>query len=455
MPALIPLDALGPSGPYRTVRTARVDDVSGRPVAELSLVPALYAHRAVTALRRAEPLPPERLRAVLAEAGAAFAEGRVDGVDAETYCRTVARVSGLPISTVRTAAADLGAHAATAVDTANQARPVGAAGDWRDESTSKGSGLWVRKGDVLAVNAPANTPEVHAAWLDAVALGYRVAVRPSRREPVTPHRLVSALRQAGLGDDRLVLLPSEHGTADAIINAADLAITFGGDDVVSRYSGTGVLTQGPGRSKVLLTADADRTSFVDTVVESVASQAGTGCINATAVFVEGDPAPIAEEIAARLAELPVLPPEDERAALPVRPVEEARALARYLKERADDARCLLGRHGVAVELGDGSAVLTPAVHLLDRADAPQARIELGFPCVWVAPWDRSQGVEPLRDTLVLTVFTDDEDLVDQLVRQPDIANVHVGPYATTWRRPGLPHDGYLGEFLMRGKTFVR
>ncbi|MEU4806490.1 aldehyde dehydrogenase family protein [Actinosynnema sp. NPDC023587] len=454
MPALMPLDALGPRGPYRTQNTERVDDVSGRPVAELSLVPPLYVHRTMAALRRAEPLPPGRLRAVLAEAGELFADGVVDGVSAEAYCRTVARVSGLPIPVVRSAAAQLGAHAAGAADTAGLARPVGAVADWRDETTRKGSGVWVRRGEVLAVNAPANTPSVHAAWLDAVAFGYRVAIRPSRREPFTPHRLVSALRAAGLGDDRLVLLPGEHRTADVMISDADLAVAFGGDDVVRGY-GTGVLSQGPGRSKVLLTADADRTSFLDTVVESVAGQAGTGCVNATAVFVEGDPGPVAERIAARLAELPVLPPEDDRAALPVRPVAEAKALDDFLRDRADGAKCLLGQHGIVAELGDGSAVLTPAVHLLDRADAPQTRVELGFPCVWVAPWSRAVGIAPLRDTLVLTAFTDDEGLLDGLLREPTIANVHVGAYPTNWKRPGLPHDGYLGEFLMRGKTFVR
>ncbi|WP_253860159.1 aldehyde dehydrogenase family protein [Actinoalloteichus caeruleus] len=296
---------------------------------------------------------------------------------------------------------------------------------------------------------------MHSAWLDALALGYRVAVRPSRREPFTPHRLVTALRESGFGPDQLLLLPTDHAAADGIIAEADVALAFGGDAVVGKYgAGPMVLPQGPGRSKILLTSGADVDRHLDTVVESVADQAGTGCVNATAVFVEGDPAPVAEAIAARLADAPALPPEDERAVLPVRAESDARDIDEFLRSRRGDARSLLGDTVVA-PLGDGSAALRPAVFLVDRADAPQARIELGFPCVWVAPWTRQDGIAPLRDTLVLTVLGDDEALVDRLVAEPSIRNVHVGDHPTTWSRPGVPHDGYLGEFLMRAKTVIR
>ena len=55
----------------------------------------------------------------------------------------------------------------------------------------------VNASEVFAVHASGNSPGVHGLWLQALALGYRVAIRPSRREPFTGHRLISALRQAG------------------------------------------------------------------------------------------------------------------------------------------------------------------------------------------------------------------------------------------------------------------
>jgi acyl-CoA reductase-like NAD-dependent aldehyde dehydrogenase len=449
------LYALGAGGPYRSRNVELITDVTANPVAELSLVPWLFAQRSIRALRQTDAPEPARRKELLSEAGRLFVSGSVDGVSAESYQQTVAAVSGMPISSVREATRRVGDYAAMAYDSTGVACPIGAADDWRDPRTKLGCGVWTRRGDVLVVHAPANTPAVHSAWLYALALGYRVAVRPSRREPFTPYRLVAALRQAGYGNDQVMLLPTDHTTADRLIAEADVAIAFGADEVVRKYqASTLVLPQGPGRSKILLTSGVDFMRYLDTIVESVAGQAGTGCVNATAVFVEGDPVPVAEALAKRLGELPSLPPGDERAKLPVSQLATARTIDEYIHAKAADAKPLLGGDTIVEELGDGSAVLRPAVFLLDRADAPQARIEMGFPCVWVAPWWRADGLASLRNTLSLTAITDDPRLIASLVNEPTISKIHIGNHPTTWTHPGLPHDGYLGEFLMRTKAVI-
>ncbi len=99
--------------------------------------------------------------------------------------------------------------------------------------------------------------------------------------------------------------------------------------------------------------------------------------------------------------------------------------------------------------------MRPAVHQVDGPQAPQARIELPFPCVWVAPWTSASGVGSLRDTLTLTVLTGRAALVDALLDEPTIGNVHIGDQPTCRIEPGLPHDGFLGDFLMRSKTVIR
>jgi acyl-CoA reductase-like NAD-dependent aldehyde dehydrogenase len=306
------------------------------------------------------------------------------------------------------------------------------------------------------VHAPGNHPGVHGIWLEALALGYRVAVRPSRRDPFTPHRLISALRAAGFGDDQVVLLPTDYAAADAILRGADLAMAYGGEDVMRKYATQPkMLPQGPGRSKILLTADVDWREHLDVIVASISQEGGRACVNATAVLVEGDAAPVAQALAERLGAIPSLPPEDEHAVLPVLPVAEARKIERYLLAKAAGTVSWLGGDGIVDELGDGSAALRPAVHELDRPDAEQAGIELSFPCVWVAPWTREAGLEPLKETLVLTALSHDTQLVDALVTEPTISNVYVGDHPTYWMEPDLPHDGYLADFLMRTKAVIR
>ncbi|MEV6163384.1 aldehyde dehydrogenase family protein [Streptomyces sp. NPDC052052] len=450
------LEALGPKGPYRARNRLTVTDVRGAPAAELSLVPALFVNRTLAALRNSTPLPPDERVAALRRAAERFATGTVAGRTVEEHERDVSRVGGVPLGVVRLATRAIATRLEAAWESAQQARPQGAADHWRDPRTRAGRAVWTRRGEVFAVNAAGNHPGTHSLWPEALALGYRVAVRPSRREPFTPHRLISALRAEGFGDDQVALLPTDHERADDLLREADLGMVYGGEDVVRRYrTDPTVLTQGPGRSKVLLTGDVDWRDHLDTVVDSIAHHGGTGCVNATAVYVEGDPAPLCEALAERLGALPALPPDDPKAVLPVQPGATARAIAAHLARRAEGTRAWRGADAVVAELGDGSAALRPAVHQVDRPDAPQTGIELPFPCVWVAPWTPEAGTKVLRDSLVLTVLTRQEELIDRLLDEPTISNVYVGDEPTHRIEPGLPHDGFLGEFLMRSKAVIR
>ncbi|MBL1091495.1 MULTISPECIES: aldehyde dehydrogenase family protein [Streptomyces] len=453
---MLPLDVLGPGGPYRSRRQETIRGLAPDPVATLSLAPSLYVTRAIKAMRRAPALPFDARIAAFAQAGRAFATQSIGGLTPEEYQRTVSVVTGLPITLVRQAVDDLAQAAERIRQSVENARPAAAVGSWRDPRARDGAAVWTRRGEVFAVHAAGNHPAVHQGWFDALALGYRVAVRPSRREPFTPHRLVTALREAGFGDEGIAFLPTDHNVADDILRHADLGMVYGGADVVGKYAGDPhILPQGPGRSKILLTAETDWESIVDTLVESISGGGGVGCVNATGVLVEGDPAPVAAALAERLAALPSLPPTDERAVLPVMPVDPARRWDAYLRQRAAGSKAWLGGDSIVGDLGDGSAALRPAVHQLDSPFAEQLGMELGFPCAWVAPWDREAGIRPLRDTLVLTAVTTDEDLIDALVAEPSIANVYVGDHPTPWMGHGLPHDGYLAEFLMRTKTIRR
>ncbi|GAQ51380.1 aldehyde dehydrogenase family protein [Streptomyces acidiscabies] len=449
------LDALGPGGPYRTRMPGAVTDVSGAEVALLSLVPPVYVDRALAALRRAEAVPVADVDSLLGAAAEEFATGTVGGLGVRAYEHLVSRTSGTPLTVVRAATRGTARFVALARSSAEQGRPRGTVAGRRDPASGAGRAVWARRGEVFAVSASGNHPGVHRLWLEALALGYRVAVRPSRREPFTPHRLVAALHRAGVRQDQLVLLPTDHHTAGTLIRGADRTVVYGGDEVVARYArDPRVLPQGPGRSKILVTADTDWREHLDTIVGSVADEGGTACVNATAVLVEGDPAPLAEAVAARLSSLPGLPPQDVRAVLPVVPLDRARALDSYLRSVAAGTRAWLGGDGIVDDLGDGSAVLRPAVHQVASAGAAQLRTELPFPCVWVAPWSRADGIAPLRDTLVLSALTRDRALLDALLAEPTVANLHTGDHPTYWMAPGVPHDSYLSDFLMRGKAVV-
>src|SRR5260370_40726288 len=120
-----------------------------------------------------------------------------------------------------------------------------------------------------------------------------------RRARHTQYRLLSELRARGFGGDQVALLPTDHDAAGESLRQADLSMVYGGQEVIDRYAANPtVLPNGPGRSKILVTADSDWHCFLDMIVASISHEGGTACVNTTAVFVEGDPTPAAQAIAA-------------------------------------------------------------------------------------------------------------------------------------------------------------
>ncbi|MGW9045362.1 aldehyde dehydrogenase family protein [Streptomyces lydicus] len=452
------LNALVPSGSYAPHRREAVSDVAGRPFADLARVPRLAVARTIEEMRRAAAPSADRTREVIAAAGRLFATATLDGERPEDYCHAVARTAGLPLATARAALRLFESGAAAIADGAAGQRPtaVAAGYPWPGGAPATAPGaVWTRRGDILAVLAPGNHPGPHLEWLTALALGYRVAVRPSRRDPFTPARLLHALRAAGLDPAHCALVPGGHEAGDALVAAADRSVVFGGEDVVRRYGAdTSVFLQGPGRSKILLAEDADWRGHLDVIEESLTSGGGLGCVNATALLVEGDPRPVAEALAARLARLPARRPEDPDAVLPVAPLARAHALRDHLARRAAGTEALLGADGLVADLGDGSAALRPALHLVADPRDPVLGAEMPFPCLWVAPWDRRDGLGPLRHSLALMTLTADTGLVAAAIGDPTIRNVFLGTCPTSTYVPGLPHDGHLAEFLMTATTVV-
>lgn len=449
---LVELPALGPAGEYRTRNRELISDTTGVPLAELSLVPPLFVARSIAAQRKTRPMPEAARERALAKAATIYRNSEIAGLDFDTYVLLASRVSGLPVAVARAGARDVADGVAAAFDAIRPAQPVGATPDWREVPSPAGGAVWVRRGEVFAVHASGNAPGVHGSWPQALALGYRVAVRPSRREPFTAYRLIHALRQAGFRPEDATYLPTDHAGANGIVDAADLAMVYGGSDVVDKYANDRtVFVNGPGRTKVLITAEHDWRDYLDVIVDSIVGLGGTACTNATAVLYEGDAAPLADAIAGRLSVIEPLPNTDDRAILPTKPIDAARAVASYLATKAVGAQPVLGADQIVADVGQGQAALRPAVHLLAGPDVGKLNIELPFPCVWVSPWSRSDGLEPLRHSLVLNAITADTDLIGELLGEPTIANVYSGRFPTYRSAPELPHDGYLADFLMRNK----
>lgn len=447
----ITLTALGADGEYSPLRADPITSVSGELIGELAAVPLVWVTRQLQKLGTGANRSVSEREELLRHAATLFISGEFAGMDYEAYRQQVSKVSGLPITVVRSATDVIATAMEQACQMAYAAMPAAACAQWAEAEGFDGAAVWTRKGTTLAVNAAGNHPGVHSLWLEAVALGYSVAVRPSRREPLTAHRMICALRAAGFTGLELQYIPGDQDIVGPLINYADFGLVYGGPDVAAKFgSDPRVLVQGPGRSKVAVGGDITA-RVLDIIVSSVASQGGTACINATAIYCAQDHRHLAQLLADRLGSIEYLAPTDENAVLPSTDRATAEALQRALHKGAGNATAVLGADQLLRPGEQGHVTLAPTVYVCDSADAVQAGIELPYPCVWVLPWPL-RNPEPLTDSLVVTLIDAPHALVDTLIDDASVRNVYVGDVPTHWMRLGLPHDGYLGEFLMESKT---
>lgn len=439
--------------PASSAETAQLLAVDGTPIAIVDQAPPLLARMTVANLRQLGGDNTAPHPEVIARAGVLFATADLDGLSPEAYCEMQARSAGIPVRVVRHSLSDIREICAHVGERVAAECPPGAGGD---VEPGRIAAVWARRGDILAVVAPSNNPGTHVQWLQGLALGYRLVIRPGTRDPFTPARLVAALLAAGVEPSYLSLLPGGHATGDALIGAADLSLVFGGDEAVGAYAGDRtVILRGPGRSKLLQLGELTDEAL-ETICTSVGYDAGMRCTNASAVFTEGDPRTVGEAIAERLAALVPGKPMSPEAQLPVLPIDRAAALRAHLESRlagAVDVAAPRYPDGPVADLGDGSAALRPAVLVADRSDHPGGRIELPFPCVWVLPWDRTEGFGPLSHTLVLTILGGDHKLAAEALHEPTIRTVLLGPLPTFSSSPTSPHDGYLGHELMEARGY--
>lgn len=419
--------------------------VRGERLADVGVAPRLAAQAALNEIRgNANGIAPGE--GVFHEAVRLFATADLDGETVEQYIQNVILGTGLPTSTVQRAITDLVSEINSLSQTTRAELPPTEFGMGR-------STRWVPAGRVFAAVMASNHPVPNAAWVQALFHGYSVLVRPGSRDPFTARRLVAALLRAGLAPQKLAFVPCSHSVGNFLLDQSDRGIIYGGERAVQTWQRSdSVAVRGPGRTKALI--DVEPTNEVlDYLTESAAFDGGTRCTNLSAVLTTRPVADLANQLAKRMSELTTssldpsstLPVVDRQRASTIR-----RQLARLRTELTDHTAAWHGQDCV-LELNDGSFLPRPVVLSTDRADDPAIGTELPFPFVVVAPWSESNGMTPLRHSLVLNLLTERADLVEESVREPTVRKVTLGMVPSWTVVPGIPHDGNYTHFLLEPK----
>ena len=314
--------------------------------------------------------------------------------------------------------------------------------------------------DVLGVVLPSNSPGVNSIWLPAVALKTPVMVKPGREEPWTPWRIIAALTEAGFEPAAFGFYPTDHEGADAILNGCGRSVIFGDDATLQHYAANpSVQVHGTGHSKVVFGEDLiDRwPQSLDVLVDSVLTNGGRSCINASSIVVPRHADAVANSLARRLAAIEPRSHDSDQAVLCAfanAKVAESidAAIDRDLK--ADGARDVTAayRDGPRLRRLHGATYVLPTVVRCHSLSHRLGNTEFLFPYTSVVELSQEKMLDQIGPSLVVSAVTKDEQFIQQLLRSPLIDRLNVGPVSTCAVQWDQPHEGNLFDFLYRRRA---
>jgi acyl-CoA reductase-like NAD-dependent aldehyde dehydrogenase len=312
----------------------------------------------------------------------------------------------------------------------------------------------------LGVVLPSNSPGVHSLWIPAIPMKIPLVLKPGSAEPWTPYRIVQALIRAGCPAEVFCYYPAGHEGGGEILRLCQRSILFGDVGSTKPWANDArVELHGPGYSKVMLGPDASERweEYIDLMVESIVSNGGRSCVNASAVWVTAHADEIAEALAARLAKVAPRPSDDEQAQIaPFAAAEVARRISEMIDGAMEEpgARDVTAAHrdGPRLARFEGCSYLLPTIIRCGREHGLANR-EFLFPFASVVEAPADIMPEAFGHTLVVSAITEDRALIQRLVSSPLIGRLNLGPIPTPQIRWDQPHEGNLFDHLYARRAF--
>jgi acyl-CoA reductase-like NAD-dependent aldehyde dehydrogenase len=313
---------------------------------------------------------------------------------------------------------------------------------------------------VLGAVLPSNSPGVHTLWLPAIPLQIGLALKPGSSEPWTPYRMYYSFVEAGIPAESMSLYPgSGADVGSALLNACSRSMIFGSQQTCERYAGNPrVQAHGPGWSKILLGDDmVDQwEKYLDMMVESVISNGGRSCINASGIWASRHTKEIAQALAEKIGPVDVASPTDPNAKLAafttagVAPAVWG-MIEQDLKE--EGVTDLTSKYGERLVKQARCDYLRPMVV---HAESPEKQVvskEYMFPFASVVQCPQAEMIAKIGPTLVGTAITQDKAWVAQLSDATHIDRLNIGPIATNRLNWLQPHEGNIIDFLFRSRAY--
>lgn len=311
---------------------------------------------------------------------------------------------------------------------------------------------------VLGAVLPSNSPGVHTLWLPVIALQLGLVLKPGSQEPWTAYRIAAAFAQAGIPAEAISIYPGGHDVGQAILAGCKRSMIFGSEKTIAQYAGNPqVQVHGPGFSKILLGDDCvdDWPQYLDLMVDSIYSNGGRSCINASGVWASRHTREIAAALAERLGPIEPLPPDDPQSGLAAFIAEGQGAGTWALIEedlKQDGVEHVTAAHGPRLVLRERCAYLRPTIVHCESPDKAIANREYMFPFASVVNCPQDQMIPKMGSTLVATAISENDAWIAKLLDATNIDRLNIGPIPTQRINWLQPHEGNLIDFLFRSRA---
>lgn len=309
--------------------------------------------------------------------------------------------------------------------------------------------------EALGVVLPSNSPGVHTLWAPATVLKMPLVLKPGSAEPWTPLRIIQAWIKAGAPAEAFAYYPTDHAGGHQILRSCGRGLVFGDVASTKRWkSDPRIEVHGPGYSKIVIGPDVvdDWEQYLGVIVESITSNGGRSCVNASGVWVTRHGDAIAEALAERVSHVLPRAADDAEAVLaPFADPDTARRISSTIDADADGARVFGGDR---VASAHGGTYLLPTIVRCD-ADHALANREFLFPFASVVEVPASALPECLGPSLVVTCLSNDPAFRARFVASPLVDRLNFGPIATNQIGWDQPHEGNLFEHLYARRAIQR